>query len=99
MSWPAEARQTGALFPRSSSVAPIAVTFGPDYDARRGLQWRELLRLEERAVVSERSPDWARRNLGRIVSCLPASEADLDDLLDQLRVTPVSAHPEQVTGN
>ncbi len=73
--------------------------FGPDYDARRGLQWRELLGLEQRAVLSGRSPDWARRNLGRLVSCLPASEADLDDLLDQLRVTPVSDHPEHAAGN
>ncbi len=72
--------------------------FGPDYDARRGLQWRELLGLEERAVLSWHSPDWVRRNLSRLVSCLPASEADLDDLLDQLRLTPVSAHPEHVTG-
>jgi 2-polyprenyl-6-methoxyphenol hydroxylase-like FAD-dependent oxidoreductase len=73
---------------------PARQAFGLDYELKRGLQWRELLGLEERAVLSARSPDWARRNLRRLVSCLPASDGDLDDLLDQLRVTPTSAHPQ-----
>jgi hypothetical protein len=30
--------------------------------------------------------------LSRLLSCLPASEADLDDLLDQLRLDPISNH-------
>jgi 2-polyprenyl-6-methoxyphenol hydroxylase-like FAD-dependent oxidoreductase len=75
---------------------PARQAFGLDYDMKRGLEWRELLGLEERAVSSARSPDWARRNLRRLVSCLPASQGDLDDLLDQLRVTPTSAHPENM---
>jgi 2-polyprenyl-6-methoxyphenol hydroxylase-like FAD-dependent oxidoreductase len=73
---------------------PARAGFGDEYGARRALQWQELLGLEERAALSARSPDWARRNLARIVPCLPASDADLDDLLAQLRVTPVSSHPE-----
>lgn len=73
---------------------PARAGFGADYDARRTLQWRELLGVEERAALSARSPDWARRHLLRLVSCLPASEADLDELLEQLRLTPVSGHPE-----
>jgi 2-polyprenyl-6-methoxyphenol hydroxylase-like FAD-dependent oxidoreductase len=68
--------------------------FGPEYDARRGLQWRELLGLEQRAEFSSRSPEWARRNLSRLIPCLPAADGDLDDLLDQLRVAPVSHAPE-----
>jgi hypothetical protein len=56
-------------------------------------QWRELLGLEERVALSSRSPAWARRYLPRLVSCLPASDADLDDLLDQLRLTPSSGRP------
>lgn len=67
--------------------------FGRDYDAKRGLQWRELLGLEGRAVFSARSPEWSRRHLSRLIPCLPASEADLDDLLDQLRVVPTSHRP------
>jgi 2-polyprenyl-6-methoxyphenol hydroxylase-like FAD-dependent oxidoreductase len=73
---------------------PARRAFGLDYGVKRSLQWRELLGLEERAVVSTRSPDWARRNLRRLVASLPASDADLDDLLEQLRVTPTSSHPE-----
>jgi 2-polyprenyl-6-methoxyphenol hydroxylase-like FAD-dependent oxidoreductase len=68
--------------------------FAQDYEAKRGLQWRELLGLEERAALSARAPDWARRNMPRLLSCLPASEADLDDLLDQLRLDPISNHPD-----
>ena len=74
---------------------PEREAFGPDYDARRSLQWRELLGLEERAAPSGRSPDWTRRNLQRLISSLPASDSDLDDLLEQLRLSPVSAHPDR----
>jgi 3-(3-hydroxy-phenyl)propionate hydroxylase len=73
---------------------PSRQDFGLAYDSKRLLQWRELLGLEERAVLNERSPDWARRNLHRLVECLPAADADLDDLLEQLRVTPTSGRPE-----
>jgi 2-polyprenyl-6-methoxyphenol hydroxylase-like FAD-dependent oxidoreductase len=76
---------------------PSRQAFGRDYDTKRSTQWRELLGIEERAVLSSRSPDWARRNLRRLVACLPASEADLDDLLEQLRVTPTSSNAERAT--
>jgi 2-polyprenyl-6-methoxyphenol hydroxylase-like FAD-dependent oxidoreductase len=72
---------------------PGSAPFGVHYCARRQRQWRELLGLETRAVVSARSPDWVRRHTPRLVSCLPASEADLDDLLAQLRLTTSSAPP------
>jgi 2-polyprenyl-6-methoxyphenol hydroxylase-like FAD-dependent oxidoreductase len=66
---------------------PRSSGFGRDYEAKRRQQWRELLGVEERAAPSARSPDWVRRHLSRVVACLPASEADLDDLMDQLRLT------------
>jgi len=69
---------------------PSSQGFGDEYDARRTLQWRELLGITERATLGARSPAWAWRNLSRILSCLPASGRDLDDLLDQLRLTPSS---------
>ena len=74
---------------------PERVAFGPDYDARRSLQWRELLGLEERAALDGRAPDWTRRNLQRLISSLPASDGDLDDLLQQLRLSPISTHPDR----
>lgn len=73
---------------------PARSDFGREYEAKRMLQWRELLGLEDRAALSARSPEWARKNLARMVPCLPASEADLDDLLDQLRVVPTSNRPQ-----
>lgn len=66
---------------------------GQDYNARRTRQWQELLGVAERASLGPRSPTWAWRHLSRILSCLPASGKDLDDLLDQLRLTP-SSRPE-----
>lgn len=69
---------------------PSRGSFGDDYNARRFLQWQELLGATERATLGARSPAWAWRNLDRILSCLPASGTDLDDLLDQLRLTPSS---------
>jgi 2-polyprenyl-6-methoxyphenol hydroxylase-like FAD-dependent oxidoreductase len=64
--------------------------FAHDYDARRTQQWQELLGITERASLGARSPAWAWRNFNRILSCLPASGKDLDDLLEQLRLTPSS---------
>lgn len=69
---------------------PSREDFGKDYDSRRTAQWRELLGLTERASLGARSPQWAWRNLARVLPCLPASGLDLDDLLDQLRLTPSS---------
>jgi 2-polyprenyl-6-methoxyphenol hydroxylase-like FAD-dependent oxidoreductase len=65
---------------------PSQAGFGKYYNARRTLQWHELLGITERASLSARSPGWAWRNLRRVLSCLPASGGDLDDLLDQLRL-------------
>jgi 2-polyprenyl-6-methoxyphenol hydroxylase-like FAD-dependent oxidoreductase len=72
---------------------PSRQSFGEDYEAARTTQWRELLGVTERASLGARSPAWAWRNLSRILSCLPASGSDLDDLLDQLRLTP-STRPQ-----
>jgi 2-polyprenyl-6-methoxyphenol hydroxylase-like FAD-dependent oxidoreductase len=71
---------------------PSRAPFGDEFDQKRRQQWRQLLGLEERASLGSRSPEWAWRHLGRLLSCLPASGSDLDDLLAQLRLTP-SAHP------
>jgi 2-polyprenyl-6-methoxyphenol hydroxylase-like FAD-dependent oxidoreductase len=67
---------------------PSRGTVGDEYNSRRFLQWQDLLGVTERATLGARSPAWVRRNLGRILSCFPASGRDLDDLLDQLRLTP-----------
>lgn len=72
---------------------PSRLPFGEDYERQRGQQWRQLLGLEERASLGARSPAWAWRHLSRVLSCLPASGADLDDLLAQLRLTPSAAPP------
>jgi 2-polyprenyl-6-methoxyphenol hydroxylase-like FAD-dependent oxidoreductase len=70
-----------------------APQFGPDYEARRLQQWRELLGASEQSALNARSPDWARRHLHALYPSLPASGADLDELLEQLRLTPSSARP------
>jgi len=71
---------------------PVRSPFGAEYDAERRTEWLELLGIEPRVAFSSRSPDWARRNLGRLLGCLPASGPDLDDLLQQLRLTESVIH-------
>jgi 2-polyprenyl-6-methoxyphenol hydroxylase-like FAD-dependent oxidoreductase len=60
------------------------------FGAKRMQQWALLLGLTERATVSTRSPDWARRHAATLISCLPAADADLDALLAQLRLEPIA---------
>lgn len=73
--------------------------FGDEYGAARHAQWRQLLGIDVVAAPSARSPEWARRHLPRLMPCLPASSTDLEDLLDQLRLTPGSGHPEQLASS
>ncbi len=71
---------------------PLSPNFGAHYEAKRMRQWRALLGLDV-AVPSERSPEWARKHAPRLLPCLPASGVDLDDLLDQLRLSPRTEPP------
>lgn len=64
-------------------------SFGQHYEARRQRQWRELLNLEPGTAFTARSPQWARGQAGRLVTCLPASGHDLYELLTQLRLAPL----------
>lgn len=73
---------------------PSRPPFGGLYGAKRARQWRALLGLEPRAALSTRSPHWAHRHLGSLVTSLPASDTDLDDLLAQLRLTPLAEAPD-----
>jgi len=70
-------------------------SFGEPYNAKRTRQWQDLLGIHERIVISSRSPNWVRRYASRLMACLPASGADLDDLLAQLRLTRISAPPDE----
>lgn len=77
---------------------PGSAPFGVHYCTQRRWQWRQLLGLEERAIVGTRTPDWVRRHAPRLLGSLPASETDLDDLLAQLRLTASSAPPAPARG-
>lgn len=77
---------------------PTRKHFGRDYETRRTNQWRQLLGLDLSGLGSPRSAGWALHNFSRLLACLPASGSDLDDLLDQLRLTP-SSRPASVTLN
>jgi 2-polyprenyl-6-methoxyphenol hydroxylase-like FAD-dependent oxidoreductase len=64
--------------------------FGQEYDGKRTRQWRQLLGVETPTSLGPRSAGWALQHLPRLLPSLPASGQDLDDLLDQLRLTPSS---------
>jgi 2-polyprenyl-6-methoxyphenol hydroxylase-like FAD-dependent oxidoreductase len=58
--------------------------FTATYESGRRLEWRRLLGLEGPVHLGPKAPPWVREHLPRLVSSLPASGDDLDDLLDQL---------------
>jgi len=58
--------------------------FTAHYESGRQLEWRRLLGLGEPVRVGSKAPAWVRQHLPALLSSLPASGEDLDDLLDQL---------------
>jgi hypothetical protein len=56
------------------------------YDEQRKLEWQRLMGLDPPAA-SARTEPWARRHFQELVSSLPASADDLDDLFAQLGIT------------
>jgi 2-polyprenyl-6-methoxyphenol hydroxylase-like FAD-dependent oxidoreductase len=58
--------------------------FAVTYESGRMFEWRRLLGLEGPIRLGPRAPGWVRAHLPRLLSSLPASGDDLDDLLDQL---------------
>jgi 2-polyprenyl-6-methoxyphenol hydroxylase-like FAD-dependent oxidoreductase len=59
-------------------------SFTAAYDSGRQLEWRRLLGLEGPVSLGPKAPSWVREHLPKLLSSLPASGDDLDDLLDQL---------------
>lgn len=72
-------------------------TFGVHYDAERRRRWSKLLSLEPYAQLNPTTPAWLAEHLRHVVAALPASEADLEQLLTQLRIAPSQAFPEAST--
>jgi 2-polyprenyl-6-methoxyphenol hydroxylase-like FAD-dependent oxidoreductase len=60
---------------------------GVRYAEQRRLEWQRLFGLGPSRPNVERSADWVKRHIAQLLSSLPASGDDLDDLLEQLRVT------------
>ncbi|HET7539108.1 MAG TPA: NAD(P)/FAD-dependent oxidoreductase [Polyangiaceae bacterium] len=56
------------------------------YAEQRRLEWRRLHAIGERSF-GPRAPAWAVRYFEQLISCLPASRDDLDDLLEQLGIS------------
>jgi 2-polyprenyl-6-methoxyphenol hydroxylase-like FAD-dependent oxidoreductase len=54
------------------------------YAEQRRLEWRRLLGLGAEPTLGRQMPAWAQAHLTDLVSALPVSGADLDDMLDQL---------------
>jgi 2-polyprenyl-6-methoxyphenol hydroxylase-like FAD-dependent oxidoreductase len=80
-----EARELAATLAdciRAESPDPLR----SHYEVKRRAEWNRLLASNPGAPLAPQVPDWVRRHLAQIVSWLPASGDDLDDLLDQLGV-------------
>lgn len=61
--------------------------FTTGYAEQRRLEWHRLLAIGTQAVFSGCTPTWATQHFNQLVSCLPASGDDLDDLLAQLGIS------------
>jgi 3-(3-hydroxy-phenyl)propionate hydroxylase len=81
-----EGRQVAGLVDECLRGAPLHI-FESRYEARSQSEWNRLLQPNLGGGLSPRVPAWIRDHVVRLVSCLPASGDDLDDLLDQLGVT------------
>jgi 3-(3-hydroxy-phenyl)propionate hydroxylase len=57
------------------------------YATQRHLEWRRLLGLDGGPMLGARAPAWAASRFEQLLTGLPASGDDLDDLLGQLGVT------------
>ncbi len=57
------------------------------YAEQRRLEWRRLLGIGFEPTLGRSIPAWASAHTAALVSCLPASGDDLDDLLAQLDIT------------
>ena len=51
---------------------------------RQREEWRQLVDAGQSSVPSDDTDSWVARNHDRVVSCIPASGADLDNLAVQL---------------
>ncbi len=60
---------------------------GARYSEQRRLEWQQLFGLGPSKPSVERSPDWVKRHIAQLLPSLPAAGDDLDDLLEQLRVS------------
>jgi len=56
------------------------------YAEQRRLEWHRLLALGQKSL-GVRTPAWALRYFAQLISSLPASRDDLDDLLEQLGIS------------
>jgi 2-polyprenyl-6-methoxyphenol hydroxylase-like FAD-dependent oxidoreductase len=65
---------------------PGQPSFGQAYEARRMAQWRRLLGAELQPESARKLPAWLAQELPRLVRALPASERDLEQLIEQLCV-------------
>jgi 2-polyprenyl-6-methoxyphenol hydroxylase-like FAD-dependent oxidoreductase len=57
------------------------------YALQRSLEWRRLLGLDGAPMLGARTPSWAASAFAQLLTSLPASGDDLDDVLGQVGVT------------
>ena len=58
-----------------------------DYNRQRIAEWRSLLGLGDGLMPLDQADSWVRRCSDRLLPCIPASGADLDALLRQIRLS------------
>lgn len=62
-----------------------------DFNTGTRHEWRRLFGLEGDLILNRQASEWAKHRAGRLLACIPASGKNLDRLLSQLDLEPVSA--------
>jgi len=55
-----------------------------EYDAERGVEWRQLQGLSDGPVADTKAAEWVQQRAGRFLFCTPASGPSLRLLLNQI---------------
>lgn len=70
----------------AESIAERSGALGTAYAAARRREWNQLLGFGQSAPCLSHAPAWVGRSMPQLLTALPVSGDDLDDVLEQLRL-------------
>jgi 2-polyprenyl-6-methoxyphenol hydroxylase-like FAD-dependent oxidoreductase len=71
----------------ASALQTSEANLGRDYGEQRRIEWSRLFGLQPSQPDVSKSPAWVRQHVRSLIPSLPAAGDDLDDLLEQLKIS------------